>query len=316
MNKKGIRWLSILVTGYLLLALVWWTILLSREALANHRLERQLFMNSQVSEYDSLESIDQAYKGKSAMIMGESIVLGISLLVGIYLIQRAHVRELAISNQQNNFLLAITHELKTPLTAIKLGIQTLLKRELPKELKDEILSDSIKEGDRLEQLINNILLSTRLASKSKFDKNLASISDILDQFIKERRYPTDHFRLAIAPTPDVLVDVNAMDIVFSNLIENALKYRVKMPIEIQVDKKDDYIQLIVADDGPGIPQNLRKMVFEKFYRIGDEDTRRTKGTGLGLYITKVIINGHKGHITITDNEPQGCKIIVQIPIKS
>ena len=103
-----------------------------------------------------------------------------------------------------------------------------------------------------------------------------------------------------------------LKLLLSNLLENANKYSPKnKPISLRLTEDGDDILLEVADEGSGIPDEEKKPVFKKFYRIGNEETRKTQGTGLGLYICQKIVKDHGGDIFIKDNQPSGSKFIVQ-----
>ena len=103
-----------------------------------------------------------------------------------------------------------------------------------------------------------------------------------------------------------------LKLLLSNLLENANKYSPKgRPIELHLSQKERQIFLQVIDEGSGIADEEKSAVFEKFYRIGNEQTRKTQGTGLGLYICQKIVKDHGGNILIKDNQPSGSKFIVQ-----
>ncbi len=319
MNRNGLRILSLVVSSYMLLALVWWTVLLSKENRTIKDLKIEILGLKQASKaYPSAEfrAIERTANRKSIMVLGEGIVFGLSLIIGLYLINRAYRRELAASDQQNNFLLAITHELKSPLTSMKMGLETLNRHHLTEDLKREIINDSILEGNRLESLINNLLLANKIDSKYKFEKQSLNVDEHITHYVNSQPQIllNQGIQLETNAGKVIYADEQALEIVYSNLIENASKYAKNTPLKIVTSRVGKNIIIKFEDQGVGIPIKYRKAVLNKFFRIGNEDTRTTKGTGLGLYIVKQIVEGHNGKLTIKDNIPQGCIIEIQIPI--
>jgi two-component system, OmpR family, sensor histidine kinase CiaH len=130
------------------------------------------------------------------------------------------------------------------------------------------------------------------------------------------RFPDRHWQCDIDPEIDMNGDPLLLQILVNNLIENAIKYSPKEgTITCRLQKKNKTILLQVADEGPGIPDDERKRVFEKFYRIGNETTRTTKGTGLGLYLCKKIVEDHRGSIKVAANLPRGSIFMVTFIVK-
>lgn len=110
-------------------------------------------------------------------------------------------------------------------------------------------------------------------------------------------------------------DKTLVQMAVNNLLENAVKYTPPgKPVKVSVEEKNGHATLIVADNGPGIPDSEKSKVFNKFYRIGSEETRKAKGTGLGLYLTLKIVKQHKGKITVRDNEPNGAIFEICFPL--
>ena len=114
--------------------------------------------------------------------------------------------------------------------------------------------------------------------------------------------------------PAIEADRLGLTSVILNLLENAVKYTPDSPkIEVVLDRVEDIVSLAVADNGIGISDKDKRQIFEKFYRVGNEDTRRTKGTGLGLFIVKEIVKSHEGQISVLDNQPKGTIFRIQLP---
>lgn len=245
---------------------------------------------------------------KMVMIVGEGAVFLVILIFGIVRIRRSIRKELEFSRNQNNFLLSITHELKTPIASTKLYLQTLQKRTVDEQKREEILIKTLQQNEQLERLIDNILNASRLENKRlilhKEETNVSAfLNSIFDRY--SRQYPQIPFINEIQPGISAEIDPFIFETVINNLIENAIKYAGKDgPVSIELVKYEKLI-IRVKDNGSGIPQKNRKDIFKKFYRIGNEETRTQKGSGLGLFIAKELSHLHKGQIKYHDNQPKG-----------
>lgn len=243
------------------------------------------------------------------MIMGEGAVFLLILLVGIWQIRRSMKKEIELSKRQNNFLLSVTHELKTPLAANKLYIQTVQKRELKKEQINELLDKSLEENERLSRMIDNILNASQfeqgeiILSKEKITLwELATKCQNRFQSL----FQNYQINVNIDKKLIILADKHLIASVLSNLVENAIKYAGENRIiEIYGRKENHQIIWGIKDNGNGVSNSEKKLIFNKFHRSGDENTRNQKGSGLGLYIVKQIIELHDATIECLDNPPQG-----------
>ncbi|MGZ3958857.1 MAG: sensor histidine kinase, partial [Flavisolibacter sp.] len=249
---------------------------------------------------------------------GEGSTFLLLILVGAVFIYRSVRRQFRLQRQQQNFVMAVTHELKTPIAVARLNLETLLKYQLDEAKKNKFLQMTLQETLRLDTLINNILLSSQLDGNSyklsKEDIDLSALArDVAAQF--SNRYPERQLRSEIQEEIEFAGDPLLLKLLVSNLLENANKYSPRgKPIELKLRQHNGAVDMEVNDEGQGIPDGEKKKVFEKFYRIGSEQTRRTQGTGLGLYLCKKIVSDHNGTIQLKDNKPQGSKFIVQFPV--
>ncbi|MEY3423159.1 MAG: hypothetical protein RIR48_3489, partial [Bacteroidota bacterium] len=185
------KYLSYGVMVYMLLALIWWTVLLSRnnELLFHKNLEVQNITQNNITTLSAGEkSIYDTLKGdfinKKYMILGEGLVFGISLIIGMWMIQKAYNKEIENTQKQKNFLLSITHELKTPITSISLISDTLMKRKLNPETQSQMLKSINEENKRLEVLVSNLLMTARLENNYIFNFDKNSVVELLDNFHK------------------------------------------------------------------------------------------------------------------------------------
>ncbi len=244
------------------------------------------------------------------MIAGEGSVFVCLLLLGIYQIRKSFNKETALANQQKNFLLSVTHELKSPIASAKLQLQTLQKRELDREKQKEILANAINDTDRLNNLVENILLAAKIENNvftsHKEEYNLSDyITEGMNQTIESFRYKQ---RVVLDIDPNIFMKIDRMSFpsIILNLFENAVKYSSSdSTIKVGLKKQNQKIILSVADEGLGITEEEKKYIFRKFYRIGSEETRKTKGTGLGLFIVDFLVKQHNGIISVRNNVPKG-----------
>ena len=211
--------------------------------------------------------------------------------------------------QQQNFMMAITHELKTPISVARLNLETLQKYNLDEEKKQKIIRTTLDETSRLDFLTNNILVAAQLESNNfKAEKEELDLTALLKDCIRQfsNRFPERDFTEEIEADTDIKGDSLLLQMLINNLLENAAKYSPKgSPISTSLKKYRSGIELQIKDEGIGIDQAEKDKIFNKFYRIGSEATRKTKGTGLGLYLCRKIAKDHNGDITMTNNEPQG-----------
>lgn len=250
------------------------------------------------------------------MIIGEGLVFFAILLFGLWKIRSSIIKELQLSRRQNNFLLSVTHELKTPLAANKLYLQTIQKRTLEETQQKDLLQKAILENERLEYIIDNILNASRLENNVlrpiKSKKNLSEfIISIVDRYHK--RFQSDFMVKNIEEKIITSYDAFFIETILNNLIENALKYGGENnEIEVYLFKKESNIIFGVRDKGPGIPKEIRKQIFDKFYRAGNEETRMQKGSGLGLFIVAELVRIHDAKILYKENNPSGANFEITL----
>ena len=244
------------------------------------------------------------------MILGEGSVFLIILLVGIYFFQRTIKKESEVHQQQQNFLLSVTHELKSPLAAIKLVLQTLVKRDLNKDKRDQLIGNSIEDVGRLDDLVENMLLATRIENNSySYPKELFDFSELVKS-IYDRAIITSentrNFQQQIEQNISIMGDRFALGSLINNILENAIKYSPNAAlVQVQLYQQSNKIFFIVADQGVGIADSERQKIFQKFYRSGNELTRQNKGTGLGLFIVAQVAKNHQANVVVSNNQPKG-----------
>ncbi len=309
----------------MLMALLWWAILLHRKnnevfVLKADLLKEQYMTKAGIAQMDvttlpEYQELKSNYNRQMYMILGEAAVFGITLILGIYFINRAFVRELSAAEKQKNFLLSITHELKSPLASINLILSTFIKRELPNDKIKELSQDGLNESVRLEELFNKILIATRLDKAYPFNFEETDLSNTVYKVVHsfEKRHPDVSLDSDIQTDIIKEVDRESIVSVVKNLLENAYKYSAgDKHISVLLKEEEGQVILEVGDNGIGIAKNERSKIFDQFYRVGNEDTRESKGTGLGLYIVHQIVTAHNGKIKIEDNPGGGTKFQITL----
>ncbi len=249
---------------------------------------------------------------RKAMILGEGMVFFFVLFAGAFYMHKSLARERKLQEQKKNFLLSVTHELKSPLASIKLLLQTIQKRDLTKTQILDFIDKSLLDIERLDDMVENMLLAAKIENSSyTFPKASFNLSVLVDSIVNRLQITKcdgnqQIIDASIEPKIEMTGDKFALTSVVTNLIENAIKY--SKPCETVVVKlfaKDGKIHFQVADHGIGIADTEKNRIFDRFYRVGSEDTRNTKGTGLGLYIVKQVLDRHEASIKVKDNRPVG-----------
>lgn len=307
---------------YIIAALLWWFFSLMQQAQVLHNLEkielRQSAYDTTSAAYkQALFEIDDQRRRSTYKYVGEGSIFLLLIVIGAVYIYRSVRRQLHLQQQQQNFVMAVTHELKTPLSVARLNLETLKRhQQLDAQKQQKLIDTSLQETLRLDMLINNILISSQLDGKGyQPQKEALDFSALVMGEVKSfsARYPGRPVRTRIEPDIGLAGDALLLKLLISNLLENANKYSGKdTPVCVSLQKSKS-ILVQVRDEGLGIRDNEKEAVFQKFYRIGNEQTRTAKGTGLGLYICKKIAAVHGAAIQLTDNKPHGAIFTITFP---
>ena len=294
---------------YMIAAFIWWYVSLEKQndQITQIKLE-QLSVTSGTNKA-KFEQLLNYQERKRKQFLGEGITFLFLFLLGAIYVYRSLIKQLRFSNQQQNFMMAVTHELKTPIAVTQLNIETLLKRELSQDQQKTLLNNSLKETQRLDTLCNNILLASQLDFKDyQQNKQQIDFSEMVNGLVKsfEERFPTRKIITHIQEGVIFFSEPLLMQMLLQNLLDNANKYApIDTPIEISLNANQQELLLEVKDQGIGIPLAERERIFDKFYRVGNEFTRSAKGTGLGLYLCKKIAQFHQSQLLVSENQPQG-----------
>ncbi len=233
-------------------------------------------------------------------------------VIGVVVVYRVFSRERQLRLMKDNFLSTISHELKTPLTSIKMYSEMMSRKP------EKIVSYTgviLKETNRLENLIEAILNYTRMENGEKSFRweniNLSEcvnkVCDSLDVIANGKGL---EIRREITDNCAITGDYSSIYSLVQNLVDNAIKYTAEGHVFVKLQRNEQGISISVADTGKGIPKNEQKNIFEGFYRIGDESTRETKGSGLGLAIVKRTADAHKASIILESAPGKGATFTV------
>lgn len=312
----------------MLLAFAWWTVLLNNknEEAYTARMEmlRVAYMvdgtyetEAQFKQSHRYKELRERYKRRQLMIFGESLVFVLSLFIGFWLINKGYRDIIQNSKSKTNFLLSISHELKSPVASVKLALETILKRDLSSAQIKRISSGALSETDRLKELISNLLLAAKLEYKYEITLEKVHVEDILKQIVEVEKikFPDADVKVEVSTESQYIeTDRFAFSTILHNLVENALKYSGEnKKVVISMGAEGRNLRLKVEDQGVGIPDDEKSRIFDKFYRVGSEMSRETKGTGLGLFIIFRMVKALKGNISVEDNDPVGSVFNILLP---
>ncbi len=299
---------------YIVLQFIWWAVLLLRK-------DREVVdLTLQLQALDMGPTTPLDAERRLRMVVGEGSVLLLLLLGVLFLTFRAIRRDLAFARTQQNFLLAVSHELRTPIAAIKLQLQTLAREGLTPDQREQLRSHALEESDRLAHLTEKVLLATR-AEEGALELHLEE-TDVMELFrdaVGRARQQMAKDHMISLSGPDQLharTDQQALRSIVDNLLENAAKYApTGTHIEVEVVAGPEGWRLIVSDEGPGIAPDDQQRIFEKFHRGGSEETRRAKGTGLGLYIVQRLARQLGGSVSVRSRSPHGSIFAASFPTR-
>ncbi len=301
---------------YILAALIWWFIALNQQNIRMNEFKIQRLDKKNINYSQQYTAIINEEKRKKAQYAGEGFIFLLLISAGAIFLFRTVNKQLKTSIQQQNFMMAITHELKTPIAVTKLNLETLQKRKLDEIQQEKLIGNTLQETNRMNALCNNLLLSSQMeAGGYKYTMEKTNFSELINNCVNDfiSRYPQRNFLKKINENIFISGDLFLLQMAVNNLIDNAVKYSGKETmLEITLTDKHNSCELCIIDQGLGIDNSEKKKIFEKYYRTGSEATQKSKGTGLGLFLVKKIIDNHKGGIKVVDNLPKGSTFIIEL----
>ncbi len=244
------------------------------------------------------------------------------IILGMFAIYQSTRSIVDLSERRTTFVSSVTHELKTPLTNIRMYIEMLeqgIARDRDRE--EDYFRILGSESSRLSRLINNVLEFSKLEKKTRhfdlekgdFDDVIREVSDIMQEKLKQEGFT---LTLDKKDIPLFKYDREVMIQILINLMENSMKFGKTSPVKeitLSLDTSDQWINIRVSDTGPGIPRTALKKIFDDFYRVDNTLTRTTGGTGIGLALVKKFVTAMGGKVGAENNQGAGCTIMISLP---
>ena len=256
------------------------------------------------------------------VILVLSILVGI-ILMGIFIIFVYNLKTLQLYRLQHNFINSFTHELKTPVTALKLYLETFMKHELSRRDQLKYIQYMLHDTGRLSDDINRILNLAQIESKSYGGElETCDLVDTIEQFLKNNSHHFQQCDIRVSNPAGTAypyrINRSLFDMLLMNLLTNAVKYNhartPEIEISFEVRRKKLYIHF--KDNGIGIDKSQRKKIFRKFYQVGRSDDMSAKGSGLGLYLVDNIAKSHKGGIQVSSpGLGKGATFTLSLPLR-
>lgn len=308
-KKKRISFIYVLywlMLVYIIAALIFWFIALDAQNIQITNFKKDRLSQNDPQYNEQLAKIKTEEERKTFQYIGEGLTFFILIVAGAVIVFRMVKKQLKIARQQKDFMMAVTHELKTPIAVTKLNLETLQKRQLDHDKQHRLISATLSETNRLNALCNNMLLLNAMDFEGY---QLAPEEVVLPELINEclneykGRYPQRDLKAEVQKNLSVRADRILLKLAISNLLDNALKYSPKeSPVKIEAQEEMGTTRISVIDRGSGISESEMKKIFDKYFRGAQ---KQTKGTGLGLYVTRQIIKQSKGQLSVMSNQPKG-----------
>jgi len=272
---------------------------------------------------EGTEELRKAIRMRATMTISMIAILFICIIGGVAFLIYSIRKETQLSNMKSDFVSTVSHEMRTPLTTIRMIGEMLQMGEVKgKEMHDEYYDTITSETERLTRLINNVLDFSRIdRGTKKYNIKQDDIASVIQSTVKAFATYVEPrgYRIILNAEdniPKVNIDSDALAQAVLNLLDNAVKYSpVNKEIKVNLYKREDFVIIDVIDKGEGIKKDNLKKIFKRFYRGEDELTRETKGVGIGLSIVKHIMEAHNGSVTVESNKGEGSAFKLWFPFE-
>lgn len=252
------------------------------------------------------------------------IIFFLLIITGLVLNTTFLIREIRRNEQHDAFINAVTHELKTPLASIRLYLQTLKKHDIDENKRHEFYDVMLADSDRLLQTVEQVLRAGQSGQRRrKIHLRKIDVGKLVLECVDltRVRYNLSPAAVSFAESvngerPQVKADADELRAAISNLLDNAVKYSTKeVQISVEVAALDDKkVAVRIQDCGVGIPNAQLKRIFNRFYRVPGRVMARVKGTGLGLFIVRSVVERHGGRVFAeSEGQGHGSKFTIQLP---
>jgi len=321
--RHGLSQKSALVIFVILMVFIigqgtWWVVFMAQ--LADEKVDIAMQLGGDPAFVEQMHEQEIA---RQVMLGLEGSVFLIVLLIGIWLIYRALVKTEQLKKHQQNFLMAVTHELKTPLASMQVYLDSLQSEKIPEEKKQAIVPRMKNDVLRLERMVEDILEAGRIGrSAYHIKRERVNLSELVDRAADQAQQTvaTVPIELTREVQKDVCMDADPIVLrrALDAVLDNALKYHdgTRISIDVRLSAENGKAEITIADRGVGLERQECEAVFDRFYRVGNELTRTTQGTGLGLYLCREMIRGHGGEVTArSDGLHKGTRFTITLPLE-
>lgn len=264
----------------------------------------------------------QVFESQTAMVIAVLSLLVALILMGLSMTFVYNQKMQQLYRLQNNFINNFTHELKTPVTSLKLYLETFQKHDLSKDDQQKFVSYMLQDVHRLSENITNILDLGSIESKNfkgKFVERDAV--DFVSSFYQQNAHLFQRGVVTVMQPKsgnyDIALNPSLFEMLLINLATNAFKYNesTEPSLKVQFERTTQGIIIQFTDNGIGIERSQSQKIFKKFYQVGDSNLMSAKGSGLGLYLVQSIVTAHSGKIKVrSDGKGQGSTFLVTLPI--
>ena len=294
----------------------------SATILASARL-REGLPDWQVALYQAPGYSPQAAVRRQIMLFSAALcVLVVVILAGTVTTYRLMRHESEIARLKADFVANVSHDLKTPLSVIRMFGETLeMGRVTDEATREEYYKVITRESERLSRLIDNVLDFSRIeGGRRVYERAPAPVEPLVREALEPFAYPLRQggfkVEVDVAPDlPDVMVDAAAVGQALTNLVDNAIKYSGERKVlRVSAARSGPEVAVTVADEGIGIPPAEQSRIFEKFYRVGRSDTQGRRGSGVGLALVRHVAEAHGGRVTVDSRPGEGSRFTVFLPV--
>ena len=250
------------------------------------------------------------------------VIFFMAIIVGIVLNTIFLVNEIHRNEQHDGFINAVTHELKTPIASIRLYLQTLQTREVDETRRREFYAVMLMESDRLLRTVEQVLQAGRTRERRRrIDRSVIDLGGLVQECLQTVQAQLNRAVIQYSENletdmrPFVMGDRDELRAAVSNLVDNALKYSATSPVTVEITNFDEKrLAVRVTDGGIGIPRSQLKRVFKRFYRIPSRIASQVKGSGLGLFIVRSVVERHGGRVFAeSEGEGMGSTFTIVLP---
>jgi signal transduction histidine kinase len=264
----------------------------------------------------------EAVRRQVTIFMAAFVVLCAVIVAGIVVTWRLMRRETEMARLKSDFVANVSHDLKTPLSVIRMFGETLeMGRVSDEPRRQEYYRVITREAERLSRLIDNVLDFSRIESgRRRYDIVPTVVEPLVRETLEAFAYPLAQqafkVEVTIAPDlPEVPMDPEAVGQALANLVDNAIKYSAEdRVLTVQAYREGDGLVLVVADHGIGIPRAEQARIFDKFYRAGRSETQGRRGSGVGLALVRHVAEAHGGSVTVASAPGEGSRFILRLPL--